>query len=122
MTKTAWPPFPDTESANFTLTKQVNQAQLHHELEEALGVPIQLSTSKTPGEDEETLWLVPGDVAEDTVQQVIDDHEPDQEWGVPKATRDYFALLRKVSEDPDTDLTAEEIQTAVKGILLRPRS
>jgi hypothetical protein len=117
-----WTPFPDVESVHFELTKVVNQSQLHSELETALDQSIQLATSKTPGDEFGTLWLVPGGLDKAVIQRVIDDHVPEQEWGVPQSTRDYFALLRKVSEDPEADLTTAEVQTAIKGLLLRSRS
>lgn len=114
-----WSPFPDQDPAIFDVHKPVNEAQLHDELEKALDVPIQLSTSQTPGDTSSTLWLVPGDVDRERVQAIIDEHEANPEWGVPSTTRDFLALVRKVIEDEDYQLSQDEIQTALKGLILR---
>lgn len=117
--ETPWSPFPDQDAAIFTVSKKINEAQLHQELEEALDQPVQMSTSRAVGADETTLWVVPGSVDAEAVQAVLDEHTADAEWGVPSSTRDYIALVRKVIENPDYALSAEEVQTAVKGLILR---
>jgi hypothetical protein len=119
--ETPWTPFPDQDAAIFDVHKPVNEAQLHSELEKALDVPVLLSTSQAPGDTSSTLWLVPGDLDQEQVQAVIDEHEANPEWGVPSTTRDFLALVRKVGEDDDYQLTQEEIQTAVKALILRSR-
>lgn len=117
--ETPWSPFPDQDAATFTVSKKINEAQLHQELEEALDLPVQMSTSKAVGDDETTLWVVPNTVDADVVQAVLDGHTADSEWGVPSSTRDYIALVRKVVGDPTYALSTDEIQTAVKGLILR---
>lgn len=114
-----WSPFPDQDPAIFDVTKPVNESQLHDELEKALDIPVQLSTSQTPGSSASTLWLVPGDVDREKVQEVIDQHEPNPEWGVPSSTRDFIALVRKIIEDESYELSEDEVQTAIKGLILR---
>jgi hypothetical protein len=114
-----WSPFPDQDPAIFDVDKPVNESQLHSELEQALGIPVQLSTSQAPGDTSSMLWLVPGDVDQEQVQAVIDEHEANPEWGVPSTTRDFLALMRKVTEDDDYQLSQDEIQTAVKALILR---
>jgi hypothetical protein len=117
--ETPWSPFPDQDPAVFDVDKPLNQAQLHSELEKALDVPVQLSTSQAPGDTVSTLWLVPGDVDKEQVQTVIDEHEADPEWGVPGSARDFLALVRKIIEDESYQLSQDEIQTALKGLILR---
>lgn len=114
-----WSPFPDQETAEFHADKDVRQVQLHDELEKALDRPVQLSTSSTPGETGEHLWIVPADVDTDVVEQVIADHDPDPNYGIPQSTRDWFDIQRRVTEDPDTELSHEDIQTVLKGLLMR---
>lgn len=114
-----WTPFPDEETAQFHADKDVRQLQLHDELEKALDRPVQLSTARTPGEPGEHLWIVPGDVDADIVKQVIAEHEPDPNYGVPQSTRDWFDIQRRVMENPDTELSHEDIQTVLKGLLMR---
>jgi hypothetical protein len=117
-----WSPFPDADPAQFHADKEINQSQLHAELEQALDRAVQLSSTSTPGEPGETIWLIPGDVDEETVQEVIDQHEADANWGVPQSTQAYFDVIRRVSEDPEIELTPQEIQTVVKGLLLRQQT
>lgn len=114
-----WSPFPDQETAQFHTEKKIGQAQLHSELETALDKVIQISSASTPGEPGQTVWIVPADVDAEIVEQVLEDHEPDPNWGVPQATRDWFDIQRRVLEDPDVELTSQEIQTVLKGLLLR---
>lgn len=114
-----WSPFPDQETAQFHADKEIGQAQLHTELEQALDRTIQMSTARTPGESGEILWIVPADVDAEVVDQVIADHVPDPNWGVPQSTRDWFDVQRRVLEDPEITLTPDEIQSVVKGLLMR---
>lgn len=114
-----WSPFPDQETAQFHTEKTIGQAQLHAELEQALDRTIQLSTARVPGEDGEHLWIVPADVDAEVVEQVIADHVADPEWGIPQTTRDWFDIQRRVIEDPEIELTQQEVQTVLKGLLMR---
>lgn len=114
-----WSPFPDEETAQFFADKDVNQGQLHAELEQALDQVVQMSTARTPGEPGEHLWIVPASVDSEVVEKVIADHEPDPNWGIPQATRDWFDIQRRVLDDPDVQLSQDEIQTVLKGLLMR---
>jgi hypothetical protein len=117
--ETPWSPFPDQDPAIFDVAKPVNEAQLHSELEEELDTSVQLSTSQAPGATSSTLWLLPGDVDREQVQAIIDAHEANPEWGVPSTTLNFLAVVRKVTEDDDYQLNQDEIQTAVKALILR---
>lgn len=115
-------PFPDC--TRFDLDKPFNQQQLMQELGAALGGPVQMATtSATPGQPgttaESYLWLVPSTVDRAKVQAAIDAHVPDPSWGIPESVQAYRALLGKVQADPEASLTADEMQTAVKGLLVR---
>ena len=117
--ETPWSPFPDQETAQFHTDKSLRQAQLHAELEQALDQTIQLSTASTPGEPGERLWIVPATVDAEIVERVLEDHVPDPNWGVPQSTRDWFDIQRRVREDPEVELSERDIQTVLKGLLLR---
>lgn len=111
-------PFPNC--ARFDLTKEVNQAQLDTELTEALGFPVQIATTKEdPSGVGGYLWVVPETVDVDTVTNVINDHVPQADWGMPESVRAFNDILRRVVADPSITLTAEEMQVAVKGLLSR---
>jgi hypothetical protein len=114
-----WSPFPEEETAQFFAEKDVNQGQLHAELEAALDQVVQVSSARTPGETGEHLWILPATVDSEVVEKVIADHEPDPNWGVSQATRDWFDIQRRVIEDPETQLSQDDIQTVLKGLLLR---
>jgi hypothetical protein len=114
-----WSPFPDQETAQFHVEKEIRQVQLHDELEKALDRPIQISSASTPGEPGELVWIVPADVDTEVVEKVLEEHVPDPNWGIPQATRDWFDIQRRVLEDPDIELSAQEVQTVLKGLLLR---
>lgn len=113
-----WQPFP--RCARFDVTKPVNQAQLQDEIAQALGHSVTISITRTdPEKVEGYLWVVPEDVNRDTVAEAIDTHNPDTDWGIPQSVRDYRELLKKITDNPDVELTAEEMQTAVKGLMTR---
>lgn len=114
-----WTPFPDVDCAKFELTKDVNQAQLHDELEKKLGTTIQLSGSRDPGTGLGYIWLVPSTVDSAVVTQVMDDHVPDAMWGVPQSTIDYIALVQRVMTTPDAELSDDDVKTAIRGLLVR---
>lgn len=114
-----WSPFPGQETAIFEVSKPINASQLHSELTTALEQEVQLSSAQEPGGDDITVWIVPGSVDRDVVQSVLDDHVADPEWGVPAQTRDYMALARKVVADDGYVLSETEIQTAIRGLVLR---
>jgi hypothetical protein len=113
-----WQPFPD--AARFDVNKEINQAQLEEELTEALGGPVQISVTRTdPTSLVGYLWVVPSTVDTEIVQQVLDAHVADPNWGVPTSVRDYLALVQRVIQDPATTLTDDEMQTLVKGLVAR---
>jgi hypothetical protein len=111
-----WQPFPDC--ARFDIDKQINQAQLQDELQTALGYVIQLSMTRAdPASPVAYLWIVPSSVARATVNEVIEAHVPDPNWGIPDAVRQYRDLVRRVVADPSITLTATELQIGVKGLI-----
>lgn len=115
-------PFPDC--AQFDLVKAVNQAQLSEEMDTAFGAPVQMAVTYTsmgmPGtQTGGCLWVVPSTVDRAKVQAVVDAHVPDPNWGIPVDVQAYRALLAKVQGDPKVVLSGDEIQAAVKGLLVR---
>lgn len=115
-------PFPDC--ARFDLDAPFNQQQLMQELGTALGGPVQVATTSTtpgmPGTSTESyLWVVPSTVDRAKVQAVIDAHTPDPNWGIPESVQAYRVLLAKVQADSSVSLTADEMQAAIKGLLVR---
>lgn len=113
-----WRPFPSC--ARFDIAKPVNQAQLQDEIATALGHSVTISITRTdPDKVEGYLWVVPEDVDEATVTEAIAAHDPDNDWGIPQTVRDYRELLRKITENPDVELTTAEMQVAVKGLMTR---
>ncbi len=90
----------------------------------AFGTTVQMTvtydTLVLPGQQADGhLWVVPSTVDKAKVQAVVNAHVPDPNWGVPPAVQDYRAVLAKVQADPQASLTDVEMQTAVKGLLVR---
>lgn len=120
--ETPYQPFPDC--AKFTLAKVINQPQLNDEMNTAFGTTVQMTvtydTMGMPGtQTDGTLWVVPSTVDRTKVQAVVDAHVPDPNWGIPPAVQDYRAVLAKVQANSQVVLTDAEMQTAVKGLLVR---
>lgn len=119
---TPYQPFPDC--ARFDLTKTINQVQLNDEMNTAFGTTVQMTvTYDSPGMPSTQtgghLWVVPSTVDKAKVQAVVDAHVPDPNWGIPVEMREYRALLAKVQANPQVVLSADEMQAAVKGLLVR---
>lgn len=113
-----WQPFPD--AARFDVDKQINQTQLQSELETALGSTVQISVTRAdPAALAGYLWVVPSTVDAGIVQQVLDAHVADPNWGVPASVRDYLDLVQRIVEDATVTLTDDEVQTLVKGLVTR---
>lgn len=114
-------PWPDC--AGYPLTKPINQAQLASELEKALGSVVQIASTSgslgSPGTVEGTLWVMPSSADPAVVQATLDAHVMDPNWGVPESVQSFRAVMAKVQANPDVVLTEDELQTAVRGVLVR---
>lgn len=117
------PPPPLQNAAEFPTNKRFNSVQLQDELEAAVHTPVNISWTRTNGMDPTDnhgiLYVVPSDLNPEVVQAVIDNHEIDPTYGIPASTLAYNALVKKVYENTEVVLTEQEMQDAVKGIILR---
>jgi hypothetical protein len=115
------------DQAVVELHKRVNLTQLADELREALGTAVQVAQLgpderplDPPSEDNPArLALSPSDVDTDRVAEVIEAHEPDEAYDVPKAEQEFTAVLQKVVDDDGSTLDDDETQAALRGLLLR---
>jgi len=118
-------PFQGIPSLTFTVTKAINGVQLHDEISTAVGQTVtialtgynpQLPISPTnPG----TLWVTPNTVSGTTVQTVINNHVADPNWNTPAHIAAFNAVMQAVVANEEIVLTSQQIQDAVKGLLLR---
>jgi hypothetical protein len=115
------PPLPG--AVTIKVSKFFNARQLQDELEEALDKPINMAWTRVNGMDptdpEGILYIVPSDVDRDTVDSVIANHVEDKDYGVPQAVQAYVAVSKKIRDDPDAELTDEERDAAIRGMLIR---
>jgi hypothetical protein len=119
------PAFPDQTTV--PLTKVVNLTQLADELRTALDKVVQIAQLgpdgdpyAPPSEDNPAeLAISPADVDAAVVEQVITDHNPDEAYGVPKVEQDFTATMQAVVDDNQVALDEDQIQAAVRGLLLR---
>jgi|tagenome__1003787_1003787.scaffolds.fasta_scaffold19398446_2 hypothetical protein len=118
-----WPPdlasSPLPNAIPFRLTDPVNLGQLNQELSAALNTEVQ-GVLVGPYEDGGSiLWLTPPSADPDIVAQVVEDHVPDPDWGLPSVVAGYEEAMSKLGDDPNTELSAEEVRILAAGNALR---
>lgn len=118
------PPFED--QVTFALTKVVNLGQLGDEISAALHQQVsfaQLGPDDPAAPISETnqaaLAISPGSVDQAVVQEAIDAHTPEAGYGMPAYIKAFDDLIYQVANDPDTALSAQDVEMGVRGLLLR---
>lgn len=124
------PPFPN--GADFLLEKPVNLVQLLDEISTAVGQTVQVAitgnydpTHPLSPTNTATLWVAPNTVSSSIVGDVIDNHVANPAYGLSITDVLFRSALEKVLHDNSAVLTNDEMQAAVRGLLLRtvlPRS
>jgi Fibronectin type III domain len=111
-------PWPDALS--FTVHKRIGALQLQDELRAVVHQDCLVAVvNESPFGVDGTLFVIPNTVDETQVQSVVDAHVFNPNYGTPNYLTEFNNLLRQVNDNPDEDLTAEEIQVALKGMLAR---
>lgn len=122
------PPAPFEGALTFPIEKKVNLTQLTDEISAAVGRQVSLALSGDasynslldPSPDNPaTLSVSPGNVDEAKVQTAIDDHDPDDHYGVPQVEQEFGVVMQKIAEDASAELSPDEVVAAVRGLLLR---
>lgn len=119
------PPPPFDDMVSFKLIKPINLAQLRDEIREAVRDNFEMAQV---GPDESgpisesnpaSLAVTPSRVPRGKVQKVIDGHQPSEGYNLPEGERQFAAVVEKVSQDRKAELSPEEMQVALRGLLLR---
>jgi hypothetical protein len=116
-------PFPDADV--FGLTKDVNQLQLNDELNAKLGATVLVAVSPVDSnrvisdDNPAKLYISPSGQDQSKVYDTINAHVPYAAYDVPAADRQYSEVVQKTVEDFTAELTLDEMQTAIKGLLLK---
>lgn len=119
------PPDPYEDAVTVNLTKEVNVVQLTDEISAAVGQTVQLAivrddfTMPISVSNPAVVWIKPDTVNLTTVNNAITAHVANPNYGVPGTVTAFNAVTQKVIDDYSQTLTAPEIQTAIKGLLLR---
>lgn len=114
----------------FTVTKPINLLQLTDEVSTAVGQSVAIN--QTGPEDisqpisatnEATLTVLPDTVDATKVQAAITAHVPTPNYGISDLELKFQAVYTKISDNPESTLTADEVQTlAVWMTLVLSRS
>jgi hypothetical protein len=118
-------PFPGLPSLTFTVTKAINSVQLDDEISTAVGQTVLVAMSGYNPQlpisvsNPATLWLRPNTVSSTTVQNAINAHVADPNYGTPAHILAFNAVMQAVIANEEIVLTSQQIQDAVKGLLLR---
>jgi hypothetical protein len=125
------PPVPYPNAYSFVVNKPINLTQLAEEMETALGQTVILSlngagytpppTSISPS-NEATLWVVPNTVNQTVVQTCITNHVANANYGLPQQTQDYLTVVAAIQANPAIDLTSDQVNTAIVGLVLQLES
>lgn len=119
------PPPPFDDQVTFTITKQIELTQLAEEIGKAVGRQVSLAqlgpdAGFVPSADNPaTLCVSPGSVDKKIVQKAIDDHEPIVGYDVPERIKAFNVLQDRLVNDPDADMSDEDIKVAVRGLIIR---
>jgi hypothetical protein len=120
------PPFSDCTA--YTVAKPINPPQIQDELATAAGVSVMVAlwdsgdTKTISVSNTGTLWVSPSSVSAGTVEAVIAAHVPNWNYGQPQSVQDYLAVIEQIQTDYATTLTADQIQTAIKNLVLNVQS
>lgn len=126
------PPF--SNATAYTVIKAINLVQLQDEMNTAFSqtVLMALQQSSTATADPTgatlsptnpgTLWVGPSNLSAVTVEAVIAAHVPNPNYGVPAFDQAYATVLQAVQANSAITLTSDQMQTAVKGLLLQVAS
>lgn len=118
-------PFPGLPSLTFTVTKVINQTQLDDEISAAVGQTVVIAASgynpllPISSSNPATLWVRPNTVSSTTVQNTINAHVADPNYGTPAHILAFNNVMQAVVANEEIVLTSQQIQDAVKGLLLR---
>lgn len=117
---------PFDDQVTFQIVKPFGLAQLIDEITTALKREInvaQLGPDDQFGPISETnpvtLAVSPSSVNQSKVQQAIDAHQPVEGYDVPAHEKAFSELRQRVLDEPDAELSAEDIAVAIRGLLLR---
>lgn len=119
------PPQPYAEVTSVEITKSFDLAQLLAEINTALKRNLVCSVvgppdpAREPSEDNVAVLYLSESVDKETVEKVVEDHSPTPGWDVPEHEKAYREVLQAVVDDPETPLSAEQVEVAVRGLLLR---
>lgn len=123
------PPFANATA--YTVIKAINLIQLQDEMNTAFSqtVQIALQQASNAGADPTgaalspsnpgTLWVGPSTLSALTVEAVITAHVPNPNYGMPVFDQNYATILAAVKANSAITLTSDQIQTAIKGLMLR---
>lgn len=120
------PPDPFPNALTFALTKVVNQVQLADEISAAVGQTVKFAITGPSDPynpisptNSATVWVAPNTVNSATVTATIAAHVPNPNYGTPANVAAFNAVVAKVVADPSVDLTSQEVEDGVKGLILR---
>lgn len=109
----------------FDLTKQVELTQLAEEIGSAVGRQVSVAQMGpdhgfVPAPDNPAhLAVSPGNLSKTKIQKALDDHEPIIGYDVPEREKAYGALQDRLMNEPDSELSDEDMRVAVRGLVLR---
>lgn len=120
------PPPPFDDQLTFPLTKPINLAQLGDEIQAALSEAVRTAQvgpddpmAPISQDNQATLAVSPSDVDAAAVTTVIEDHQPTDGYDVPEHVKDFDALLNRIVNEPDAELSGDDLRVAIRGLMLR---
>jgi hypothetical protein len=103
---------------SFEVDKKIGLVQFQSELSKAAGENCMATlVTEVPFSTDGTLWVMPNTLDKKVVQDTIDQHDFVEDYDTPQHLVGFKALMRKFNDDPTVELSDDDIQVAVKGIL-----
>jgi hypothetical protein len=117
---------PIDNAVGFVITKAVKLPQLQAEINQLSAVQVTNTALTGPNDitqpisDSNTavLWISPQGVDPVAVAQAVFNHVPQPSWGIPQVVQDFTALMEQLRDKPDMPLSADQLETIIRGLAL----
>jgi predicted RNA-binding protein with TRAM domain len=115
---------PYENALTFTITFPVDLDQLIDEVSNACGQTVMISfvhdasLDELSPDDPGTMYLIPDTVDASVVQGVLDSYDFNPSYGRTQVVADYAAVVAAVQDNNEVVLSAEQIQAALRGLIL----
>jgi hypothetical protein len=104
----------DRDALHLLVDKPVNDSQLKHEIDTALGTDVSISMKDTRVPGQKRVWITPV-IDEGAIKGLVEAHERDPQWGITAMDEALISALVKLRSG--ATLTTKEISLVLRGMM-----